>query len=77
MIGIDQIATISAVAALAAGAAWGGYHYREIHLVEFQAVKAEYLYDKCQRECLTVCKANKVPVNRCDCSHCERYLEGK
>ncbi len=47
MIHLDQIATIAAVAILAAGAAFGGYHYREVHLVEFAAVKAEYLYDKC------------------------------
>ena len=74
MIGLEQIATISAVAALSAGAAFGGYHYHEIHLTEFQAIKAEYLYDKCQRECLTVCAANKIPTHKCNCLHCDKYL---
>ena len=73
MIGIDQIATITAVAVLAAGTAFQSYHYREVHLVEFQAVRAEYLYDKCIRECRTVCEANQI--DECDCSHCEKYLD--
>lgn len=75
MIGANQIATVTALAGLTAGAAFGGYHYREVHLVEFQAIRAEYLYDKCMRECLTVCEANKIPQDECNCSHCERYLE--
>ena len=76
MIGTEQIATVAALGVLAAGAAFGGYHYTEVHLVEFQAVRAEYLYDKCIRECLTVCEANKIPTHECNCSHCEKYLEG-
>ena len=74
MLGLEQIATISAVAVLAAGTAFTGYHYREVHLKEFAAVRAEYLYDKCLRECLTVCEANRIPVSECNCSHCEKYL---
>jgi hypothetical protein len=77
MIGLDQIMTIVAVGTLAAGVAFGGYHYREVHLEEFQAIKAEYLYDKCIRECLTVCSANQIKPHRCDCSHCEKYLKGE
>lgn len=77
MIGSEQIATITAVAGLAAGAAFGGYHYTEVHLVEFQAIKAEYLYDKCIRECLTVCEDNRVPSKECNCNHCEKYLKGE
>lgn len=76
MLSIDQIVTIVAVGSLAAGAAFGGYHYREVHLVEFQAIRAEYLYDKCIRECLTVCSANRIRAHECDCSHCEKYLKG-
>lgn len=76
MIGVEQIATIAAVAVLSAGAAFGGYHYREVHLVEFQAIKAEYLYDKCIRECLTVCEANRIADHECNCLHCEKYLGG-
>ena len=76
MLGIDQLSTIAAVAILSAGAAFGGYHYSEVHLVEFQAIKAEYLYDKCIRECITVCEANRINPLTCDCSHCEKYLEG-
>ena len=78
MIGIEQLATLSTLALLTAGTAFTGYHYREVHLVEFQAVKAEMLYDKCTRECLTVCEANKIPAIECNCTHCDKYLiEGK
>lgn len=76
MIGTEQIATIAALAVMSAGAAFAGYHYTEIHLVEFQAVKAEYLYDKCLRECLTVCQANRIESHECNCLHCEKYLGG-
>ena len=76
MLGLEQIVTIVSVGALAAGAAFGGYHYREVHLVEFQAIRAEYLYDKCVRECLTVCEDNRITAHECNCSLCEKYLKG-
>jgi hypothetical protein len=72
---LDRICALVGIAVLTAGAAFGGYHYREIHLAEFAAVRAEYLYDKCMRECFTICTANKIPLDRCDCSHCIKYLE--
>lgn len=74
---LEIAATLIAVAVLAAGATFGGYHYREVHLKEFAAVRAEYLYDKCMRECLAVCRANEVPADQCDCSLCKKYLEGE
>ena len=73
---LSTLATLVGLAVLSAGAAFGGYHYTEIHLQDFAAVKAEYLYDKCMRECFAVCQANEIPIERCDCGHCMKYLEG-
>jgi hypothetical protein len=68
---------------LAAGVAFGGYHYREVHLPDFAMVKAEALYEKCVRDCHTVCTENGIPIfatpedpRECKCEHCLKYIEG-
>lgn len=63
-----------AIGLIAAGAAFGGYHYREVHLPDFAMIQAEVLYDKCMRECHEVCEANRVE-GPCKCDHCKRYIE--
>ena len=63
-----------AIGIIAAGAAFGGYHYREVHLPAFDMIQAEVLFDKCMRECVEVCEANEV-VGKCNCDHCKKYIE--
>lgn len=60
---------------IAAAVAFGGYHYREVHLPDFAMIQAEVLFDKCMRECIEVCAANGIDHGVCVCDHCRKYLE--
>ena len=64
-----------AIGIITAGAAFGGYHYQQVHLPAFDMIQAEVLFDKCMRECHEVCEANEV-VGKCKCDHCKKYIEG-
>jgi hypothetical protein len=65
-----------AIGVIAAGVAFGGYHYERVHLPAFELVQAEVLYEKCVRECHEVCRENGIRRAACKCSHCRKYIEG-
>ncbi len=65
--------TIAAVAVLFAGVAFAGYQYREVHLPAFEELRITVTRQQCIQQCMDVCRANDVPMDRCNCSHCNVY----
>lgn len=70
---MERILTLVAVATLIAGVAFAGYQYKEEHLPAFAELEAKVEYQACIQQCLDTCRANAVPVDRCNCSHCNVY----
>ena len=70
---IERIMTLVGVAIFAAGAAFGAYQYKEVHLPAFEELKAAMTYQQCIQRCIETCRANGVPVDRCNCGHCNVY----
>lgn len=70
MIGKLSAALGIAVVVLGAG---GWIARQEVHVSDFEAVKADYLCTRCLDECERICDRNEIPPQRCDCSHCDRY----
>ncbi len=70
---VDRIIAIVTLSLVVSGAAFAGYHYRDIHLPEFETLKASVTYQECIQRCMDTCKANGVPLDRCNCGHCHVY----
>ncbi len=70
---IERILTMAAAATLFAAVAFAGYQYKEVHLPEFQELQAAVEYQQCVQRCTDTCKANQVPIDRCNCDHCNVY----
>ena len=69
----ERLLAIIAAGSLAASVAFAGYQYKEVHLPEFEEIKATVVYQQCIQQCIDTCRANNVPVDRCNCSHCNVY----
>ncbi len=70
---IERIISIAGLATLVAAVAFAGYQYKEVHLPEFEELRAAVEYQQCVQRCLDTCRANQVPVDRCNCNHCNVY----
>ena len=70
---MERILSLAALATLIAGVAFAGYQYKEVHLPAFQELQATVEYQACIQQCLDTCRANAVPVDRCNCNHCNVY----
>ena len=70
---VDRILSLAAVATLIAGVAFAGYQYREVHLPEFEELKATVTYQQCIQRCIETCRANGISVDQCNCNHCNVY----
>jgi hypothetical protein len=69
----EKVLGLVALGTLIAGVAFGGYQYREVHLPEFEEMKAQVNYQACIQQCIETCRANNVPAEKCNCSHCHVY----
>jgi hypothetical protein len=68
--GIDRILAIVGIATAVAAVSFAGYQYREVHLPEFEELKAVVGYQQCIQQCQSTCTANGVSLNECSCGHC-------
>lgn len=75
-----SVGTVITLAATGAIVLFEFYRYEAIHVPRCAAVYAEFMYDKCVKNCvadqLAACAANGVPADKCviDCSRCKIYL---
>jgi hypothetical protein len=67
---MEKILSLVAVATLIAGVAFAGYQYKEEHIPAFQELQAQVEYQACVQRCVDTCRANSVPIDRCNCGHC-------
>lgn len=70
---MERISSLVAIATLMAAIIFGWYQYREVHLPEFEELKIAVTYQQCIQQCVDVCRANGVPIDRCNCNHCNVY----
>jgi hypothetical protein len=70
---IERILAWVAGVTLVAGVAFAGYQYKEVHLPEFEILKNTVEYQQCVQQCVDTCKANGVPVDKCNCDHCNVF----
>lgn len=70
---MERILGLVALATLVAGVAFAGYQYKEVHLVEFAELQATVEHQQCIQQCVDTCRANNVPIDECNCSHCNVY----
>jgi len=70
---MEKIITVASLSLLIAGASFGGYHYKEVHLPSFEKIQADMEYQKCIQRCTETCRANGVPLDRCKCDHCNVF----
>ncbi len=70
---VERILGMVAVATLFAAVAFAGYQYKEVHLPAFEELQAAVEYQQCIQRCIDTCRANQVPVDRCNCNHCNVY----
>ena len=68
---LERILGVIAIGTLAAGVAFGGYQYKEVHLPEFAELQATVKYQECIRQCQETCQANGIPIDQCNCGHCQ------
>lgn len=61
------------VATMVASVVFAGYQYRQVHLPEFRELQATVTYQQCIQQCENVCRANSIPLDRCNCGHCNVY----
>jgi len=67
---MERFLGLVGLATLFAAVAFAGYQYREIHLPEFEDLKNTVEYQQCISDCLTTCRANSIPPEKCRCDHC-------
>jgi hypothetical protein len=70
---MERILSLVAIGTLIAGVAFAGYQYKEQHIPAFMELQAKVEYQACIQQCLDTCRANAVPVDRCNCNHCNVY----
>ncbi len=68
-----SLPALAGLAVLMAGAVFAGYQYTEVHLPAFQELQATVEHQQCIQQCTATCKANSVPIDRCNCDHCNVY----
>jgi hypothetical protein len=66
----QRIGALISVATMAAGVAFAGYQYKEEHLPAFEKLQATVEYQTCINRCKQTCQANNVPLDVCNCTHC-------
>ena len=70
---IDRIANWVGLFVLVSAVAFAGYQYKEVHLPEFEVLKNTVEYHQCIQQCRNTCKANAVPLDKCNCMHCNVF----
>lgn len=70
---MERILALVTLGILIAGVSFAGYQYKEIHLPEFEELKAEVTYQQCIQRCIDTCRANDISVDKCRCDHCNVY----
>lgn len=70
---LQRIMSIIGIATMAAGVAFAGYQYKEEHLPAFEKLQAAVEYQQCIQRCTETCRANGVPIDICNCGHCNVF----
>jgi hypothetical protein len=73
MMSVGNILTLVTVGSMIAAVAFAGYQYKEVHLPAFESVKATVDYQACIQQCIETCNANGIPIDQCNCGHCQVY----
>ena len=73
---MEKFFNIIALAGLLGFVVFNYYDYRESHIPEFETLQATVEYQQCIERCRETCIANHIPLNLCDCRHCNVYRMG-
>ena len=70
---MERVTSLIGLVILLASVVFAGYQYKEVHLPEFEALKATVEYQQCVQRCIDTCKANRISIDDCNCNHCNVY----